>query len=472
MSYNPNSLTAPATISPSTPYPSLPYVTPEMFYQASDGSDWGLAINRALTHSYRVVLGVFVYTIQTTIRYQSYGQIIEGQGQGFATDVGPTILKWTGANNGKVVSFAPSAGANAISNCQLRDLDVDGNAIANIGVEVYDNSASTGGGCWRNQLWRVTVRNVTHGVTPVGIDLGHSNSAPNFANDFSGWHTNVYNCNYGVWLNGSTENFYMSTIGFCSTAGVRIETGGEWNGHSCVLQNNGIDVSANNPFSIGLFGGSCQDSTTGIVILDNGATQNSTFISGAYLHTSNATQMFEFRAAAGGWSIIGCKIAADTSSAVVSGINPAYSYSVQGTTGLTLSSSGAVFLDSTVASGSAVSLTNATPANITSLSLQPGTWDISGSLLLNVDGSTVTSSIQGGFNTTSATLPTAPNAGGYAFIPGITTAGVAPSLILGPQRMVLTQTTTVYLVVQAAFSVSTAGGFGYLRAQKVNLYSY
>jgi hypothetical protein len=308
--------------------------SPEAFYQASDGGDFGVAFNRALSTGNKIIAGSTTYNIASTIRYQRSGQIIEGCGNGYATDVGRTILKWTGSIGGRVISFAKSPGTGGVSNAQLRDLDVDGNQRANIGVEVYDNDASKGGGNWRNSLSHVTIRGVEGGNFPHAIELGHSNSAPNFANDFAGYSVGIFNSNIGIWLNGSTESFYNSTVGFNSNAGFRIEEGGNLQLHSCICQQNGIDIEAHNPGSIAIFGGSFQNSANGIIVLDRGSTQNSIGIFGAFLHTFSKERMFDFQAAAGGVAIVGSFVPADSSSRLVTGVNPNYSFTLLGTTGL------------------------------------------------------------------------------------------------------------------------------------------
>ena len=125
-------------------------------------------------------------------------------------------------------------------------------------------------------------------------------------------------------------------------------------------------------------------------------------------------------------------------------------------------------MTSSIVVGSAVSLTTATPANVTSLSLTAGDWDVCGAtVLFNAGASTVTTSEIAGISTTSATLPTAP-AGGYTVDQGISITGnTLPSLTLGCQRESLASTTTVYLVAQAAFTVSTNSAYGKLRARRV-----
>ena len=129
------------------------------------------------------------------------------------------------------------------------------------------------------------------------------------------------------------------------------------------------------------------------------------------------------------------------------------------------------FLSSTVLIGSAVALMTATPANVTSLSLAAGDWDVYGAVYFAPAGTTIIAGEQGGISTTTGTLPTAP-AGGYAEVQGLTlAAGAEVSLILGYTRVSLATTTTIYLVAEAAFTVSTCGVYGSISARRsANVY--
>lgn len=112
----------------------------------------------------------------------------------------------------------------------------------------------------------------------------------------------------------------------------------------------------------------------------------------------------------------------------------------------------------------AAGLTTGTPTNLTSISLTAGDWDVTGSARFSPAGSTTVSTVSVAVTTTSATL------GG----PGTTTT-FAGSLTTGqPQimnapllRLSLASTTTVFLVVNAGFAVSTLTSDGIIRARRV-----
>lgn len=101
--------------------------------------------------------------------------------------------------------------------------------------------------------------------------------------------------------------------------------------------------------------------------------------------------------------------------------------------------------------GSAVALTTATNANITSQSLGAGDWDVWASIVYTNPGTTNIAAVVAGISTTSAAFPGDPlmlrlaNQGA-----GFSVAGAIPQ-----QRLLLSAPTTVYIVAQASFTVST-----------------
>lgn len=124
---------------------------------------------------------------------------------------------------------------------------------------------------------------------------------------------------------------------------------------------------------------------------------------------------------------------------------------------------------SRVASGSAVSLTTATPANVTNISLPVGIWEVFGAVGFSEGASTVTTEQVAAINTVSATLPTWPAAGvSMARQSGTATTGDGSILPTSPCRITVTSgTTTVYLVAQATFTTSTNAAYGEIRAVRV-----
>lgn len=129
------------------------------------------------------------------------------------------------------------------------------------------------------------------------------------------------------------------------------------------------------------------------------------------------------------------------------------------------------YISSTIAVGSAVSLTNNTQANVTSISLTAGDWDVDAVAQFTGATTTTVSSQEAGISTTSATLD---YTGGKAVAITGNNAPfnqIASTSAIGipiPQtRMSLSTTTTVYLVVRSIFGTSTSSAYGILRARRV-----
>ena len=125
------------------------------------------------------------------------------------------------------------------------------------------------------------------------------------------------------------------------------------------------------------------------------------------------------------------------------------------------------YISSTVLAGNALSVTTATPLNITSISLTPGDWDVRGSVVFVGAGSTVLTQVTAAIGQTSATLPTLPAADGYSQISGTLGTGTTQVLSAGVTRVSLAITTTIYLLAQATFTTSTLTAYGFLAARRV-----
>lgn len=180
--------------------------------------------------------------------------------------------------------------------------------------------------------------------------------------------------------------------------------------------------------------------------------------SGQYLATGGP-------AANPSWTSVG----SFTTVAATSTITPNSVAGVVGTTTNDNAQAGSIgeFVSSTVLVGSAVSLTTNITANVTSISLGAGDWDVSGNVVTHAAGSTVTSFVFSAISTTSATLPTAPGAGAYALVYVPSTAGAFVALPTGTTRLSLSGTTTVYLLANSAFNTSTSAAYGFIGARRV-----
>jgi hypothetical protein len=126
------------------------------------------------------------------------------------------------------------------------------------------------------------------------------------------------------------------------------------------------------------------------------------------------------------------------------------------------------YLSSSVAQGSAVSLTSTTAANVTSITLTEGEWDVSGVLALIPAASTSITVVHGSSSTTSATVGGATQAVSFAQAAAVPGA-VAQSFAIPTYRVVVPagSTQVMYLVARCTFTVSTLGAFGIIQARRV-----
>jgi hypothetical protein len=121
-------------------------------------------------------------------------------------------------------------------------------------------------------------------------------------------------------------------------------------------------------------------------------------------------------------------------------------------------------VNSNVPQGSAISLTNNTAANVTSVPLTAGNWLCYGNVAFLPAGTTVTSQELGWISTTSAAVPTPTNSGSEVGLTNLssTAGGNANILPVGMLMVNITTTTTVYLSAYASFTTSTNVAYGYI----------
>lgn len=127
------------------------------------------------------------------------------------------------------------------------------------------------------------------------------------------------------------------------------------------------------------------------------------------------------------------------------------------------------YVSATLGSGSAVSLTNGTPANITSISLTAGDWDVWGEIQLIFSSGTAYTLYVGGTHTISATLPAAPDLSrnGWTGASQTIPSAVGNGFVVGMKRFSLASTTTIYLVCQMGFTAGSPTAYGVLAARRV-----
>lgn len=128
------------------------------------------------------------------------------------------------------------------------------------------------------------------------------------------------------------------------------------------------------------------------------------------------------------------------------------------------------YLETIVLVGAALGLTNGIVANICSVSLTAGDWDVFGVVTFTGNAATVCTRYLAGISQTSATAPThGLTSRTDHFLPGGTTPFSSTDLDAtgGPLRISLAGTTTVYLIALAAFTVNTCSGYGQIIARRI-----
>jgi hypothetical protein len=124
------------------------------------------------------------------------------------------------------------------------------------------------------------------------------------------------------------------------------------------------------------------------------------------------------------------------------------------------------YISSSVPVGSAVNLVTGTIANVGSVVLGAGDWDISAELALTGAGATTVNSVKASINTTSGTLATGPglfanlNLGGVS----LTTFGADPTVNVMGTRV--TAAATYFANVQVNFAAGTLQAYGLLQARR------
>jgi hypothetical protein len=126
-------------------------------------------------------------------------------------------------------------------------------------------------------------------------------------------------------------------------------------------------------------------------------------------------------------------------------------------------------ISSVVPTASDIALTTATAASVTSITLGPGTWRVTGVVGFNPGASTSITVLMVAVNTAaSMPFPDVLASGrsqqaGAAYVPGANIQAVAT----GEGIFTFTSNTLVYLVTRAEFTVSTLRAFGKIQAQRL-----
>lgn len=125
------------------------------------------------------------------------------------------------------------------------------------------------------------------------------------------------------------------------------------------------------------------------------------------------------------------------------------------------------YIEATLASGSSVSLTTDVAANVISISLTPGDWDVYGQSSFTTAATTSITRLMTSISATSNTLDNTVGKLARFVTPAIVPGAEFNTQPVGPFRVSLSATTTIYLVVRGTFTVSTLTAFGFIRARRM-----
>jgi len=123
------------------------------------------------------------------------------------------------------------------------------------------------------------------------------------------------------------------------------------------------------------------------------------------------------------------------------------------------------YTSATTAYASKVSLTSNTAANIVSISLTAGDWDVQFNPVFTQDTALTTSGLLAGVSSSSATLPS--GAAERAHSPSGPNSNSDLSIAPPMTRISLASTTTIYGVATGIFSAGTMSAYGFIRARRV-----
>lgn len=125
------------------------------------------------------------------------------------------------------------------------------------------------------------------------------------------------------------------------------------------------------------------------------------------------------------------------------------------------------YTESVINSGSATGLVTATAKTVTSISLTAGDWDVDAVGYFLPTGTTSLTYINASIGTVTNVQDATPGRFNTlamaAFVPGVN----AVAMPVPNYRISVSGPTTIFLVVQSVFTVSTLGGYGIVRARRV-----
>lgn len=121
------------------------------------------------------------------------------------------------------------------------------------------------------------------------------------------------------------------------------------------------------------------------------------------------------------------------------------------------------YLSASLASGSAVAMTTTVPLNVISLSLTAGDWVVNGVCAFKPAATTNVSYFEQSISSVSATI----GALGSYTVESVASVPIVDQIFTTPTvRISIAAMTTIYLVAQAAFTISTLSAYGFISARR------
>lgn len=124
------------------------------------------------------------------------------------------------------------------------------------------------------------------------------------------------------------------------------------------------------------------------------------------------------------------------------------------------------FSSASVAVGSAVALTTSVAADVASITLTPGDWDVSGTICFTPGAATAPTVLRNWIYTVPNAAPNPPNGGAYNLVQAALTVGASQCASAGTTRLQSAASQTVYLETAAVFTGGTLGAYGYISARR------
>ncbi len=125
------------------------------------------------------------------------------------------------------------------------------------------------------------------------------------------------------------------------------------------------------------------------------------------------------------------------------------------------------YVSTTIAVAGAVALATGVSVNVTNITLGPGDWDVSGCIAFQFGATTSYTNLVGGASSVTATLGAQETTFDYETPATVPTAGKDMSWVIPSQRFSLNGSTTIFLVAQGTFTISSLKAYGIIRARRI-----